>query len=116
MITDRLDVDAGDLAARTGWDLKPQGACKGDLCVPLPPEVRTAAGRVDVTVLAPRLGMPLLADETHGVWALGPDSVAGRALVTAEAPDVTLPDVDGRPFRLADLRGKKVVLAAWASW
>ena len=116
MILDRLDVDPADLAVRTGWELKPQGACKGEACVPLPPEVRTDDGRVDARVLAPRLGMPLLHDEAAGLWALGPDSVAGRALPTAEAPDVTLPDVDGRPFELSSLRGQKVLLAAWASW
>ena len=35
---------------------------------------------------------------------------------SAEAPDFTLPDLDGRPFRLSVLRGQKVVLVAWASW
>jgi cytochrome c biogenesis protein CcmG/thiol:disulfide interchange protein DsbE len=37
--------------------------------------------------------------------------------VTGEmAPDVTLTLLDGRPLRLADLRGKVVVLNFWASW
>jgi peroxiredoxin len=33
-----------------------------------------------------------------------------------EAPDFTLPDVDGRPVRLRDLRGKLVFLNFWATW
>ena len=49
--------------------------------------------------------------------ALGPDDVSGgRALATAEAPELELPDVDGTTFALSSLRGQKVLLAAWASW
>jgi peroxiredoxin len=33
-----------------------------------------------------------------------------------EAPDFTLPDLDGRPVRLRDLRGKLVFLNIWATW
>lgn len=116
MILDRLDVSDHDFAAGTGWDVKPQGACRGEVCVPLPPEVRTSDGRIDVRVAAERLRMPLLHDEAHGVWALGPATVGGRALDTAVAPDVELPDVDGNPFRLSSLHGRKVLLVAWASW
>jgi hypothetical protein len=73
------------------------------------------AGSLDVRVLSERLGMPLLQDEATGVWALGPES-GGRALTTAVAPDLELPDVDGNLFRLSSLRGRKVLLVAWASW
>ena len=31
-------------------------------------------------------------------------------------PDFTLPDVNGVPRSLSQLRGKKVFLATWASW
>jgi hypothetical protein len=60
--------------------------------------------------------MALVHDERHGLWVLGPSTVSGRALESAEAPDFVLPDLDGRPFRFASLRGQKVVLVAWASW
>ena len=108
-------VDAERFEAATGWAVKPEGACKADLCVPLPDEARQG-DRLDATVLADRLGMPVLRDERHGLAALGPATVAGRALETAVAPELELPDVDGNPFRLSSLHGKKVLLVAWASW
>ncbi len=68
------------------------------------------------TVVADRLGMPLVHDEAHGLWALGPATASGRALTTAEVPDLELADRDGNPFRLSALHGRKVLLVAWASW
>jgi hypothetical protein len=116
ILTD-LAVPDRDFEIATGWDIKPEGACQGDVCAPLPTEFRTADGRLDVAVVAERLGMPLVADADHGLWALGPATCGtGRALTTALAPDLELPDVNGDPFRLASLRGKKVLLVAWASW
>ena len=114
MILTSLDIDVEALEARTGWSIRPEGACKGDVCVPLS-EDPVADGRVSVPRLAERMRMPLLRDEAHGLWALGPES-GGRALTTAEAPDLVLPDRHGRPFALSSLRGRKVLLVAWASW
>ena len=116
MILDRLDVATGAFEARTGWAIKPEGACSGDVCVPLPDAARVGDGRVDVQVVAERLRMPIVHDESHGLWAVGPASVTGRTLDTAVAPDLALPDLDGNMFDLASLHGRKVLLVAWASW
>ncbi|GAC1376531.1 MAG: hypothetical protein NVSMB4_05460 [Acidimicrobiales bacterium] len=110
MILTDLEVDRDSFEQRTGWAIKPVGACKGHLCVPLPP------GPLDARVLAERLGMPLVHDEEQDLWALGPETVGGRALTTAEAPDLELPDLDGNRFKLRSLHGRKVLLVAWASW
>lgn len=101
-----------DLSDVWGWELKPQGACKGERCVPLPAR---DDGRVDVADLGDRLGMPVVHDEDHGLWAVGPEG-GGRFLETAVCPEITLPDLDGNPFRLSSLLGTKVLLLAWASW
>jgi hypothetical protein len=112
MILESLNVTVTEFERGTGWVVKPEGTCKGELCVPLP---AMQDGRLDVRVLAARLGMPLVEDGAHGLWCLGPEA-GGRALSSAVAPELTLPDVHGREFRLSSLRGRKVLLVAWASW
>ncbi len=109
MITTTLDISAEDFASGTGWDIKPEGACKGEVCVPLP-EGFSAAHAAD------RLGMAVVRNDASGLVAFGPESLNGRALVTAQAPEVVLPDLDGNEFRLSSLRGKKVVVVAWAPY
>jgi len=112
VILESLQIDKTEFEQRTGWALKPQGACKGEVCVPLlaPPE------DVDATVLSERLGMALVHDARHSVWALGSETISGRALSTAVASDFTLPDWKGNNFTLSSLRGQKIFLLAWASW
>jgi len=96
-----------------GWTLTPEGACSGGRCVPLP-EGAMHDGRIEARVLAERLRMPLLHDREHGLWCLGPEMEAPK--VPTEPPLLELPDLEGRPHSLAALRGRKVLLVAWASW
>jgi hypothetical protein len=111
VILDRTDINADEFAAATGWNIKPQGACKGEVCVPL------GDGPFDARVAAAKLGMAVVGDDDAGLWAFGPETIGGRALTTAEAPDLELVDVmTGEPFRLASLRGQKVVVAVWAPY
>lgn len=114
MILKKLFVDTKEFEQRTGWVMKPEGACKGEVCVPLPTAM-TGTSLVDVPMLAERLGMPLLHDEVHDVWCLGPEA-GGRVLSSAVLPDIVLPDLQGNPFALRNLRGQKVLIVAWASW
>jgi hypothetical protein len=116
MVLDRLDVTADEFAAATGWKLEPEGACRDDVCVPLPPLDVDDAGRFDAAVVADSLGMPVAHDDEHGLWALGPRSGDRRVLDSARMPELVLSDFDGNPFDLANLRGRKVVLVAWSSW
>jgi hypothetical protein len=112
MILDRPEVGVQELERRTGWKLEAEGACKGNRCVPMQ---QRDDGLLDAQVLSDRLGMALVHDPEHDLWALGPEN-EGHALASAELPDITLPDRNGQPFSVRGLRGTKVLLVAWASW
>ncbi len=113
MLLRSLSVPKREFEAGTGWSLKPEGACRGEVCIPLS---KPASDPVDVKQLANDIGMPLVEAPEHRLWALGPASIGSRALASAEAPELTLPDLDGREFRLSSLRGQKVLLFAWAPY
>lgn len=113
---DGLWMSAADAERVTGWTLKPEGMCRAEACVPLPPSA-TRATEIDVEAFWKKLGAPAIASEAGDVWALGaPAHERNAALEGLQAPDFTLPDVDGAPRSLSQLRGKKVFLATWASW
>lgn len=119
---DNLWLDSRDLTKATGWELKPEGACKGDICIPIPPAreaefVRDGRRTFNLAAFARLRGQPVLHDDKNGVWFFGEAADARRAtMASLEAPDFELPDLDGKLHRLSDYRGKKVLLAAWASW
>ena len=94
---------------RTGWELKPQGACRGDVCIRLS---YVPGDEVELVELAQELRMPLVQDS--GLWALGPQP--GPVIDSALAPDFTLPDRRGGDFTLSSLRGRKAMVVAWAPW
>lgn len=108
VIVDRLDIGAEEFQQATGWEIKPEGACKAEVCVPL------ADGRFDVLGAAERLGMTVVSEP--GLWAVGPETLGGRALATADASDFHLPDLDGNEFGVTALRGQKVLVISWAPY
>ena len=114
MIIQSLEIPRVDFEEQTGWALEPEGACRGDRCVPLP-EIDPSRKTVDLRLLADTLGMPIVHDEDHGLYAVGPES-GGPLLASAECPEIRLPDLDGVEFSISSLRGRKVVIVSWASW
>jgi len=115
VILTELRTTTREFAQATGWEPKPEGLCRGEICVPAPGAL-SADGSLDVAIAAARLGMPLVEDADHGVWSLGPATLSGKSLNTAVAADPELMNFDGSPFRLSSLRGKKVILVAWSSY
>jgi len=113
MLLRSLSVPRSEFEAATGWRLKPEGACQGNVCIPLS---RPAGDTIDVARVANDMGMPLVAALEHGLWALGPASIGSRALASAQAPNLRLPDLNGKEFQLSSLRGQKVLLYAWAPY
>jgi hypothetical protein len=115
-----LWLTAADLERVSGWVLKPEGFCKGDVCVPVPPARKdefASGGRFNLAALADLLGQPTVSDPDLRVFCFGEAaSERTRKLRSLEAPDFTLPDLEGRMHSLSDYRGKKVLLVSWASW
>jgi hypothetical protein len=110
---------APDALRRTlGWELEPEGLCRGEQCVPVRDRAALADERgVDLIELARALDRPLALDLAARAAALGHSAAERSArLASLEAPDFALPDLAGRMHRLSEHRGRKVLLIAYASW
>ena len=112
MIFTSSRVPAAQFERVTGWLLKPEGLCRRERCVPFRSDDSAV---VELAAAAAALEMPLVHDAQRGLWALGAEA-GGRALRSAVAPELELPDFRGGSFRLSSLLGTKVLLVAWASW
>jgi hypothetical protein len=117
---ERLWLSAAELEAATGWSFRPEGFCRGSVCVPVPPGRERELmrdGLIDVAALWRHLGHPLVHSDDGRAWVFG-TAAADRAasLRSLQAPDFSLPDRSGRLHSLAEHRGKKVLLVSWASW
>ena len=109
-----------DVTRATGWKMKPEGLCRSEVCVPVPKDrddqfVRE--GAVNVAEFWRHIDSPVLHDLAGDTWMLGNSAgERAKALETLEAPDFTLPDLDGKPHSLSDYLGKRVFLTTWSSW
>jgi hypothetical protein len=118
--SDGLWLKRDDVAAATGWVLKPEGFCKGDICVPIPAGCENefvTDDAVNVGAFWALMDKPAVSTEAGDAWFLG-EGAADRnaALTSLEAPNFTLKGLDGVEHSLVDFRGKRVLLATWASW
>ena len=73
MLLRSLRVPKREFEAGTGWTLKPEGACQGDICIPLS---KPAGDPVDVRQVANDIGMPLV--EVAGTQPVGARSGIDR--------------------------------------
>ena len=113
---DALWVRKSDLPRINEFEVKPQGACRADVCIPIPKTMLNGEW-FHLTAFAKKAGQAVVADEDARVWSLGEiQALRGSFLSSREAPDVAIPDRRGRPVKLSSFRGKKVLLVTWASW
>lgn len=119
---DRVLLDAAALEAATGWALKPEGLCRGDVCVPAQGRdgltVERSTGQlVDIARFADLVHEPLVIDLDARVAAYGTSAAAcAEQLQSLDAPDFRVENLDGEPVELADFRGRKKLLVAFSSW
>ena len=113
----RVLLEAGGLGELTGWQLKPEGLCRDDVCVPVRDPDLTVDGAIDVDRFAAALARPVVVDAANGVVALGERSADRRGPIEAGiAPDFTLPQLGGGTFTFSSLGRRKKLLLAWSSW
>jgi hypothetical protein len=113
---DALWVRKTDLPNINGFELKPQGACRADICIPVP-KTMTRGTYFNLSAFAQRVGQRVVADLPTRVWSFGEIPVVrGAFLESRMAPDFAVPDRKGRPVHLSQFLGKKVLLVTWASW
>lgn len=115
---DALRIAPDALRDATGWQLKPEGLCQGDICIPVRDRASLADARgIDLAAFARAQGRPLALDVAERVAALGfSASERSAQLATLEAPEFSLPDLHGRMHTLSEHRGKKALLIVYASW
>jgi len=121
---DELWLTLPELTAVSGWQLKPEGVCKDEACVPVPAARRAALIRdgspetlFNLTEFARWIEQPFAHDEKNAVWYFGPAGWDWKdRLASRQAPEFSLPDLDGHVHTLSELRGKKVLLLFWATW
>lgn len=109
-----LWVRAADLPRINDFEVKPQGACRADMCIPIPKELKSGPW-FNLSGFARRVRQAAVSDS--GVWSFGEiPAVRGDFYRSRVAPDFAVPDRKGRTVRLADFRGRKVLVLTWASW
>lgn len=114
---ERVLLDASSMTSLTGWELKPEGLCRDDVCVPVRDPDLTVDGAIDAARFAAALGRPSVLDAAAGVIAIGETSSDRRGPIEAGvAPDFTLPQLDGGSFTFSALGRCKKLLLAWSSW
>jgi hypothetical protein len=111
-----LWVRKADLPRINEFEVKPQGACRNDVCIPIPKAM--AQGEwFNLTGFAHKLGEAYVADAGTRAWSFGEIPVLTGSYATSRmAPDFAVSDRKGRVVHLSDFRGKKALVVTWASW
>ena len=113
---DALWIRKSDLPRVNGFELKPQGACRADLCIPVP-KTMTRSDFFNLTAFAKKAAQPVVAEPSAKVWSFGEMQALGGGLSNSRiAPDFEVLDRLGRAVHLAGFRGKKALVITWASW
>jgi hypothetical protein len=117
-----LWVTPEDLTRVNGFEIKPEGACYKELCIPLKAEsplLKEVEGQTwfDLVGFAEWLEQPYVADTEGGVWSFGEVPAKRESmLANAMAPEFEVTDREGKVVWMSDFKGKKALIITWSSW
>mgnify|MGYP001990183060 FL=1 len=111
-------VDAVEIKDVLGWEIKPEGLCKDDACIPINHEQNIKHNeRYNLRTVAHLTGHPTLSSQELKAITIGqPADLRSSALRDKIAPDFVLPDIEGVDRAFSDWAGKKRLLVAFSSW
>tara|TARA_B100000686_G_C16744075_1_gene948362 strand:+ start:850 stop:1266 length:417 start_codon:yes stop_codon:yes gene_type:complete len=111
-------VSTETIEALLGWQLKPEGLCRNEVCIPISDQIgSTVADSLNLEDTTRLIGRPILSDPENNVIAIGqPYETRSLALNDRVAPNFTLTDIAGVNRSLSDWTGKKRLLVAFSSW
>jgi len=109
-----LWIPVADLPAVNGFTVKPQGACRDEICIPLAKTLKKS-NWVNLSGFARKVRQPLVNE--GATWSLGEmPALRSGFLQSRIAPDFAAKDRQGKTVHLKDFRGRKILLLTWASW
>ena len=111
-------ISLDDFARATGWQLKPQGLCIAEICVPVrDAKTLTNQTQIDLVEFARVTNQNIVVDQERKVAALGEHAdTRSETMTSLDAPDFRLPDIHGRQVSFSDFNRRKRLLLAWSSW
>ena len=114
----RLLIAPSDLQPLIGWTLKPEGLCQEGSCVVLRDrESIERDGLLDLESICAQLRLAYRFDAQALTAAVAVDPLArSGALEGLQAPDFTLPDLDGKAQSWSQWDGHKRLLVTFSSW
>ncbi len=113
-VDQNLWVQSKDLPRINEFEVKPQGACRADVCIPLSKSLKEG-NWFNLTGFARKIGETVVADQN--VYSFGEIPVLRGGFYNSRiAPDFAVPDRKGKVVHLSDFRGKKALVITWASW
>ncbi len=114
MIDQNLWVRSKDLPRINEFEVKPQGACRADVCIPLSKTLKSGDW-FNLTGFAKKIGETVVSDQN--IYSFGEIPVLRGGFYNSRiAPDFAVPDRKGKVVHLSDFRGKKTLVITWASW
>ena len=107
-------IPATELPRINKFAIKPQGACREDVCIPLSKELKRS-GWLNLSGFARKLRQSVVKEGS--IWSFGEMPLLRSGFLQSRAaPDFAISDRKGKTVRLTDFRGRKILLLSWASW